>query len=341
MRFEKSVGVLRLARALAASAEGLTIEEMAETAGVSRRTAERMRDAVEAIFGLLERVEDGRKIRFRIAARGLGNFAVAPTALELTELENAARALETGRDLGRAITLRSLDQKIRASLREADRRRLDIDVEDQIRAEAFARQVGPRPLADPAVLKALREALLAGRIIRFRYESNHGDATRRHTVVPYGILFAPRYYLVASVKRKPELALFRLDRIHDVEVTDEPGAPPDGFDLAAYASRSFGVFQEEPEDIVLRFDASAAADARTYLFHPTQQMADENDGSVTVSFRAGGLLQIVHHLMTWGPTVTILASERLKQLMWDQVAALHVHHRLSKSRARASKTATS
>ena len=43
--------------------------------------------------------------------------------------------------------------KIGASLREADRRRLGVDVEAQLRAEAFACQVGPRPLADPAVLR--------------------------------------------------------------------------------------------------------------------------------------------------------------------------------------------
>ena len=42
-----------------------------------------------------------------------------------------------------------------------------------------------------------------------------------------------------------------------VEVTDEPGAPPENFDLDAYASRSFGVFQEEAEDIVLKHSKGA------------------------------------------------------------------------------------
>src|SRR5271166_4418258 len=84
------------------------------------RTAERMRDAVEAAFGPLEREDDGRRVRFRLAARGLGNFASAPTADELAELENAARALEATGNGSRAATLRSLGMKIGASLREAD-----------------------------------------------------------------------------------------------------------------------------------------------------------------------------------------------------------------------------
>ena len=41
-------------------------------------------------------------------------------------------------------------------------------------------------------------------------------------------------------------------------------------------------------------------------------LSDEPDGSLTVRFRAGGFLEIAHHLMTWGPDVTILAPQALK-----------------------------
>jgi predicted DNA-binding transcriptional regulator YafY len=88
-----------------------------------------------------------------------------------------------------------------------------------------------------------------------------------------------------------------------------------------------------------QFDPSAAPDARTYLFHPTHTMIDEVDGSLTVRFRAAGLLQIAHHLMTWGPTVAILAPERLKELMWEQVDALYEHYRKMRRRSRTAKAA--
>ncbi len=265
MRLEKTVAVLSLARALAGNFEGLTLDEMAALLGVGQRTAERMRDAVEAAFGPLEREDDGRKARFRLAARSLGSFASAPTTQELVELESAARVLEAAGNVSRAGILRSLRSKIGVSLREADRRRLSVDVEAQLRAEAFACQVGPRPLADPAVLAKLREALLAGRVVKFDY----GSPRRWRKVVPYGLLFGPRAYLVARVIRRAAPVLFRLDEIFGLEVLEEPGAPPPDFDLSAYAERSFGVFQEEPQDVVLRISPSAAPDARAFLFHPT------------------------------------------------------------------------
>jgi predicted DNA-binding transcriptional regulator YafY len=326
MRSEKPADLLRLARQLAATAEGMTLDEMAVFSRVGRRTVERRRDAIEAVFGPLDRIEDARQIRFRMNGRGLGSFAVAPTSEELAELENSVRACLAAHDASRAEILSSLHRKILASLRAAERLRLDTDIDAQLRAEAFARQVGPRPYADPKILKTLREALLAGAMVKFLYGEGQGAALRWRKVIPYGLLFAPRFYLVARIKSKPEPVLFRLDRMHDLELTDEPGAPPATFDLGAYASRSFGVFQEEAEDIVLRFDPSAAPDARTYIFHTTHTMIDEADGSLTVRFRAAGLLQIAHHLMTWGPTVAILAPDSLRVLMWEEVDALRQHY---------------
>jgi predicted DNA-binding transcriptional regulator YafY len=321
MRLQKPAALLSLARELAASAEGLTLDEMAESVGCSRRTAERMRDAVEAAFAPLDVSEDGRKRRFRLTQRGFGQFASAPTAEELAELENAARALDP-REPTRARLLRSLGLKVGAALREADRRRLAVDVEAQLAAETFACRVGPRPLADPEALRGLRQALLAGRAVKFDY----GDPPRWRKAVPYGLLFGPRAYLVARTKNGAKPVLFRLDQIFGLEVLDEPGARPKDFDLKAFSEGSFGVYQEEPVDVVLRFSPFAARDARAYLFHPSQRMTDDADGSVIVRFHAGAQLEIAHHLMTWGDAVTIVEPESLKEVMRDEIEKLHAHH---------------
>jgi predicted DNA-binding transcriptional regulator YafY len=291
MRGEKLANLIRLALELAGSAEGMTLDEMATFLGATRRTAERQRDAIElACGGALDRVDDGRKVRFRMGAAGIGRFTTAPTAQEMAEIETIALASEAVGDTIRAGTLRSLKRKIQASLRIEARQNLGRDVEAQLRAEAFARQVGPHPYADADSLTALRKALLASKVVTFRYRADPRGSARERRVTPYGLLIGPYYYLVARTDGHAEPALFRLDRIDDVVVTDEPGAPPKDFDLKAYAERSFGVFMEEPEDIVLRFDASAAPAARAYVFHPTQTMTDEADGSLTVRFprrRAG------------------------------------------------------
>lgn len=324
MRWEKAADLVRLARLLAGSAEGLTLDEMAMELGVSRRTAERMRDGVSLIFGALEERDDGRMRRFRLAG-GLDRFLTAPTAVEMAELKHAAKLIGMNAP-DRAAHLRSLYEKIATRLRSHERFRLETDVEALMRAEALARQVGPRPRIEETLLSALRDALLRERAVRFSYGGETSNR-RRHTVVPYGLLFGQHAYLVGASIKKTKPVLWRLDRVSAMELTDQVARPPEDFDLDAFANISFGTYQEEPVDIVLRFSPEAAPDAKTFVFHPTQSVTDDLDGSTVVRFRAGGLLEIVNHLFTWGSTVTVIAPAELRQMMCDRLRTALDHHR--------------
>ena len=59
----------------------------------------------------------------------------------------------------------------------------------------------------------------------------------------------------------------------------------------------------------------ASANARGYVFHPSQTMVDEVDGSLTVRFRAAGHLEMAWHLYQWGDAVEVLAPERLRAMV--------------------------
>lgn len=328
MRLEKATALLELARVLAGNGEGLSLDEMASWARVDRRTAERMRDALRLLFPQMEELTDGRMKRFRIPG-GLDGFAQAPTPDELAELHVVARGLDAGGGAARAALLRSLAAKIQAALRAPVRRRLQPDVEALAMAEGWVMQAGPRPFVDGPTLARLREALKAMRTCLFLYAGSYG-APRVRSVVPYGLLFGRAYYLVgpeSDASDEPaELKLWRLDRISELVLGAWCGGPPAAFDLAAFAARSFGTFQEELDDIVLRFASPVAAEARRFLFHPTQIIDEQADESLIVRFRAGGRLELVQHLFIWGEHVEILEPDALRQLMREElVKALGRH----------------
>jgi len=50
MRYDKTKQILELARALASSAEGMTLDDMCRLTGEKRRTVERMRDTIREVF---------------------------------------------------------------------------------------------------------------------------------------------------------------------------------------------------------------------------------------------------------------------------------------------------
>jgi predicted DNA-binding transcriptional regulator YafY len=97
--------------------------------------------------------------------------------------------------------------------------------------------------------------------------------------------------------------------------------PPAEFDLQAFASQSFGIYQDEIEDVVLRVTPGGAAEARAWRWHPTQAVEDLPDGGVEVRFRASGMRELAWHLFSWGDQVQIVAPARLKSVMAAELAA--------------------
>ncbi|KAK0350123.1 hypothetical protein LTR94_030294, partial [Friedmanniomyces endolithicus] len=185
MRHDKAAMVLDLARRLAASAEGLTIDEMAGAMEVGRRTAERMRDAVLMLFPQTEEVSDPPSKRWRIRG-GLSAFEQAPTAPEMLELSKAAQGLRASGETTRAAALEALERKLKAAMRSTTLNRMAPDLEALVRAETIAVQAGPRPSADEAVLTAIRGAVLAQQPLGFTY-ARPGAEPRRRSVAPCGV----------------------------------------------------------------------------------------------------------------------------------------------------------
>jgi predicted DNA-binding transcriptional regulator YafY len=324
MRHQKARTLVDLARRLAGSAEGLTLDEMAQAAGVDRRTAERMRDRLWELFPQMEAVADPPTKRFRIPA-GLDGFLQAPTADELAALATAASEREAAGGGQRAAALRSLEVKILAALKARVRHRLAPDLEALLQAEAVAVQAGPRPFEDEAVLGAVREAVKAGRVLRFVYQGGSAPGRMRE-VTPYGLLFARSNYLVASEGGAEAVRTWRLDRMEGVAPGERAGARPADFSLQAFADRSFGIYQEAPEEVVLRFAPAAAASARRWRFHVGQEVEERPDGGVEVRFRASGMRELAWHLFSWGADVAILKPQRLRAILLHQIETARRAH---------------
>jgi predicted DNA-binding transcriptional regulator YafY len=325
MRHEKAALLLDLARRLAGSAEGLTLDEMAQAATVGRRTAERMRDALSALFPNLEEIDDPPTKRFRIAG-GLDGLFQNPTPEELVELSKAADALRAAGAPGRALALSALETKLRAAMRGAALRRLGPDVEALARAETIAVQAGPRPFEDEALIGAIRQAVKAMKALRFRYEGGSRPGQPRD-VAPYGVMFGHNNYLVAAELGATEPRTFRLDRITALELLPIPAAAPPDFDLQDFAARSFGIYQGGQEDVVLRIAPDRAADALRWRFHPTQTVELQVDGAVIVRFTASGMLELAWHLVTWGASVRVLAPPVLRTVLIETLETALAAHR--------------
>ena len=326
MRYERLTDIVRLATRLQGLRGGMTMDDIAAEFRVSRRTAERMRDAVEAVFGPLDTVDTGdRRLHWRLRSASLrGLVQLSPE--ELAELESAASHLDRTGPAERAGMLRELAVKLRALRRPLSEREFEDDLEALMLAEGLAMRPGPRPGIEHGLLPRLRDAIRAGRKVEFDYVARSSGRHSRQVVEPYGVLYGNRAYLVGRPQWRNRPQLWPLANVSNARVTDEVFERDPDFNLRQYAERSFGAFQEEPVDVELRFEADAAPDAASFLFHPSQTLVENGDGSLTVRFRAGGLTEMCWHLVTWGPGVTVVQPARLREHLRQMCADLAAHH---------------
>ena len=320
MRYGRLADLVRLAMQMQGRADGLSLDDIGQTYEVSRRTAERMRDAIRDAFPQTEELaEPGGRKRWRLPPGTAGRLA-DPTIDDIAALHRGADLARQSGDLVTADHLDTLSDRLRARLPAPKRARLEPDIAALLEADGVALRPGPRERIPEETLNMLREAILVGAWITVDHRARaSGLLSRNARLGPLAMLLGEgRQYLVAFSDYAQDVRLFALAGFERIELAEDIFERPADFNLTNWMQRSFGIWQEDLYDVVWRFTPEAAPDARLYLFHSTQVMTDETDGSLMVSFRAGGLREMCWHLFRWGDQVEILSPPELRAAMVTQ-----------------------
>ncbi|MCB5412055.1 helix-turn-helix transcriptional regulator [Pseudogemmobacter faecipullorum] len=309
MRYARQEDLQKLALMMQGSAEGICLDDMTREFGVSRRTAERMRDAVRNAYPQIEEIPgDGGRKYWRFPPGALGRM-VEPTLDELTAGHRAAAIARREGDDVTAETLERLLTKVQAMFRADRRRVIAADLEAQLMADGVAFRPGPRENIAPEILSTLREAILAGVMVLSDHRARGtGKLSRNTRLGPIAMLFGQgRQYLLAWSEYQDDLRLFALAGFEQVALEADSYTRPEGFDLQEWLAESFGIWREEPQDVEWCFLPDVAEEAAGYVFHPKQSMERLEDGSLIVRFRAGGRQEMEWYLARWGDRVEVLS----------------------------------
>ncbi len=142
--------------------------------------------------------------------------------------------------------------------------------------------------AHEETLAVVREALERTRALHLKYYVPSRDERTERTVDPMRLLLVDgRWYLEAWCRRVEGVRLFRLDRVDDVVVLDEPAAPPPeahGRDLEG------GVYQPEPGSPAVRLRLARGA-RWVAEYYPVEDArpVDDPPGGLAVALRTADL----------------------------------------------------
>lgn len=311
--YEKMYDLFDLALWMQETSEGLSLEDIEQKYNVSRRTAERMRNALMTYFPQMEEVATGERTkRWRITQRSLNSF-ISFSAEELAVFKTAIDKLKQSNMKEKADTLAHIELKLRNLLKPEQKNKIEVDADELMKSEGLVLHPGPRIELNKEILNTLRQAILSCHHIKMKYQAKNTGRFHTYKIIPYGFLYGQRdHYLVAKHSDgydNGKAHNFSLQQIKSVTILPDIFDSSE-FDLNEYAMESFGAFHEEPFDVEWLFSADVAEEAKNFIFHPKQKLIKNPDGTLTVKFKAGGRREMDWHLYTWGDKVKVIKPER-------------------------------
>jgi predicted DNA-binding transcriptional regulator YafY len=76
---------------------------------------------------------------------------------------------------------------------------------------------------------------------------------------------------------------------------------------------AFGIVAEPAMEVKVRFSPRMAHAIKDRIWHASQQVTEEPDGSLLLSFRAGGRMEILSWLLSYGPHAELLSPLDLRE----------------------------
>lgn len=297
----------------------MTASELASELEVSTRTVLRDIDAL-SVAGVPVYADRGRH----------GGFSLLPGfRTELTGLSHdEALALLTagsargGQVFGLSAALASAMRKVVDALPEGHRADVD-DAAQRFLVEPETDLLSRRTVREDVtadVMREVREAVLAGRRLRFDYAAP--DATpRSHTVDPIGLVTVrERTYLLAT--KSGEDRTYRLSRMLTAEALADPAERPARVDLdRIWAERTARFLSEEHIPV----DVRVAPSRREELLNTARAVRSEEpeaDGWVRLDVTFEDLRHAVWAIWQLGTDAEVVAPDSLRAALLDRATTL-------------------
>lgn len=313
----------RIINGLMASIQGKSAAELAGELGCHQRTVYRDLEALQMAGFPLYTEQVAGKTKWSLLDTWKHQMPLPLTLTELMALYFSRNMLKVLDGTALYESLSTLFEKVKATLPPEYLGYLD--------KLAQSLEVGPRAHKPyrlfQKTLARVQTAAQEQRHVQMDYWSMSRQALTHRRVAPYKVWFYDEtFYMIGYCDLRQSVRLFAIDRIARLEVLDSRFELPADFDAQTFMRASFGVFQGEPVQVRIRFDKQVAGYVRERIWHPTQELIRQGDGSLIFSAEVAGLEEIKFWVLKWGAGATVLAPEDLRRAVAMEAQALLDHH---------------
>ena len=153
---------------------------------------------------------------------------------------------------------------------------------------------------------------------RIRYASLAEDETINTKLSPYRLLFSRHsWYVIGRSSLHREVRTFNVGRIAQLDVLDERFDIPRRFSIDRYLGNAWHLIPERGADheVAIRFKRLVARNVAEVVWHKTQRVVENADGSVDFLVTVSGLNEISWWILSYGDQAVVLRPAELRKIV--------------------------
>ena len=177
----------------------------------------------------------------------------------------------------------------------------------------------------------LHQAITNRQRVWMRYfTAGRGEMTER-VVFPYHMHnFQGDWFLIAFDTLRKDYRIFLVARIEEWRLLSETFERDEAFSPEDWISSAFQVYGgTEVEEVSIWFSPQKAQFIRERLWHPSQRIEEQEDGSLILHLRTGGLVEVMHWVLQFGSEAEVLSPEWLRKACKDEIEKIIERYRIA------------
>ncbi|MDX1652112.1 MAG: WYL domain-containing protein [Brumimicrobium sp.] len=175
-------------------------------------------------------------------------------------------------------------------------------------------------------LSPLLNAIKNQRTIYFDYASFVSGNKKRRKVTPLLLKeYRNRWYLISFDLVKEQVITYALDRMENLEISDQPGTKPKGFDPDLFFKHSIGITAGDkiaPAEVKFRAANVAAKYIDSQPFHSSQKIIEPGNQYTVFSLFVRVSEELIRELMSYGGELEVLEPQSLKEEIIDRINSM-------------------
>jgi len=164
------------------------------------------------------------------------------------------------------------------------------------------------------IVKDLFRSIIEKRTCWIGYRKSNESAAPKFELQPYSILFhAGSIYIIGFQPYYENWLYLALHRIQDIEMTENSFERSTDYNLQEFLKDNFGIWREDPVDIVIRFDDLVANTIQERIWHHSQTIRRLDNGSIELNMQVGPSEELIAWILRWGTHAEALKPDSLRK----------------------------